>query len=213
LDEAVATWKWADQHALADPQSTGDFFWFLIRVNQQALAQQLWQNYANKREPDYRKANWIYNPGFESKPVPAPFDWTIEQLQHVEAVRVPNAAHDGKWALQIRFDGESNTAYHQTHQDMVLAPGRYNISFVVKTDQLTSEEGLRVHVFDQPAQSRMNIWTDTVVGTQEWKRIEKTFEVPAGIKLVRVEIGRNPILIDNKIGGTAWIDDLRLSRQ
>lgn len=214
VDEAVATWKWAEPKGLADEQSIGDFFTFLVKANQQALAQQLWLDYAGKREPTYRNTNWIYNPGFEITPQPSPFDWTIDQIQHVEAARVQDVTQQGKWALRIRFDGESNTPYHQTHQDMVLAPGRYKLSVMMKTDQITTDEGVRVHIFDQPRQASMNIWTDTVVGTQDWKQIEKTFDVPAGLALVRVEIGRlNSAMFDNKIGGTTWIDDLKLTRQ
>lgn len=213
-DEAIATWKWAEQRSMADDESTGAFFGFLIKAGEQAQAQQLWQDYASKREPAYRVSNWIFNPGFESTPQPSPFDWTINERTDVEAVRVQDTTSAGKWALRIRFNGESNTAYHQTYQDMVLPPGRYQISAMMKSEQVTTDEGLRLHVFDQPAQATMNVWSDTMLGNQDWKRIEKTFEVPAGLKLVRIEIARlNSSMFDNKIGGTTWIDDLRLSRQ
>jgi hypothetical protein len=52
------------------------------------------------------------------------------------------------------------------------------------------------------------------VGTNDWTRIEKTFEVPNGIQVVRLEIGRlNSMMFDNKIGGTAWVDELQLAPQ
>ena len=214
VDEAVATWKWADQRKLADAGSTGAFFQFLMASDQQDLAQQLWQQDADKIEPEYRKATFIYNPSFESVPIPSPFDWTVSQRQDVEAARSQDFAYDGKWSFRIRFNGQENTAYHQTYQDLVLTPARYTISVMMKSEMVTTDEGIRIHVFDLPTQAKLNIWTDTVLGTKDWTRVEKTFEVPADIKVVRVEIGRREsMMFDNKIGGTTWVDALRLSRQ
>jgi tetratricopeptide (TPR) repeat protein len=214
VDEAVATWQWADERSLADKESMRDFFAFLIRRDRQPLAQQLWQDRGDKREPNYRVTNWIYNPGFESLPELSPFDWTIDQRREVEAGRVQDVTYAGTWSFRIRFNGESNLTYYQTYQDMVLPPGRYKFSAMVKTDHVTTDEGMRLHISDHANQSKLNLWTDTAVGTQDWKRIEKQFDVPEGIKLIRLEIARtSSTIFDNKIGGTAWIDDLRLSRQ
>jgi tetratricopeptide (TPR) repeat protein len=217
-DAAVATWKWANslgnQGALADDESTGNFFAYLMAAGRQNQAQDLWRDYAAKSEPGYRTTNWIYNSGFESAPQLSPFDWTINQRQDIEAGRVRDVTHDGKWALRIKFNGETNTAYHQTYQDAVLEPGRYKFSVMMKSELVTTDQGLRLHLFDQPTQAKLNVWTDTVIGTRDWTKIETAFEVPVGVKVVRVEIGRlESSMFDNKIGGTTWIDELRLSRQ
>ncbi len=213
-DEAVATWEWASERSLLDEESTGRFFAFLVSAHRPDEAQQLWQEYATKQEPDYRVSNWIFNPGFESKPQSSPFDWAINVRNDVEALRVRDVKYQGDWSLRIRFNGQTNTAYHQTFQDMVLAPGRYDFSVMMKADQVTTDEGVRVHIFDLPAQARLNIFTDTVLRTQDWTRISKSFEVPNGVKLVRVEVARmSSSMFDNKIGGTTWLDDLRLVRR
>ena len=210
-DEAVATWKWASAQGLADGESTGKFFSFLIAADRAEEAQQLWQDYASKQEPGYRNANWIYNPGFESEPLTSPFDWNVIALRDVEAVREQDVKYDGNWAFRLRFNGETNTAYHQTFQDMVLAPGKYRFSVMMKTEQVTTDEGVRIHIFDQPSQAKLNVWMDTMTGTQDWKQISKNFEVPGGVKLVRVEIARmSSGMFDNKIGGTTWLDGLLL---
>jgi len=214
VDEAVATWKWASTRSLADSQSSYDFFTFMIRAGQSASAQQLWQQQAQRQEPAYRKTNWIYNPGFEQLPLQSPFDWTIDTHPDVEASRVQDAGGNGASALQLRFHGEVNTDYQGSFQDMVLEPGRYKFSFRMKTEQITTDEGVRIHIFDQPTQAKLNIWTDTATGTQNWKQIETSFDVPPGLQVVRVTVDRKPSgMFDNKIGGTAWINDLKLSRQ
>jgi hypothetical protein len=212
-DEALETWKWASARGLADADSTGAFFRLLLIAGRAEEAQQLWQSDAHQREPGYRNTDWIYNPGFESEPSKSPFDWTIDNLPAVEASRVTDIHFDGRYSLRLRFNGETNTAYHQTFQVMVLPPGKYEISVMMKAEQLTTDEGARIHIFDPPSQSKLNVWLDTVTGTQDWKKISKTFEVPARVKVVQVEIARmSSEKFDNKIGGTTWLDGLELRK-
>ncbi len=214
VDDAVATWNWANQRSMANGEATNDFFAFLIRADQQDLAQQLWQDYARKLEPEYRETNWIYNPSFESAPLSSPFDWKIDEHQDVEATRVQDLAQDGSWSLRLRFNGERNTDYQQTYQYVVLSPGNYKFSVMMKSDQITTDQGVRIHIFEYPTQAHLNVWTDTVLGSRNWTGIEKTFQVPPGIKVIQVQIARQPSMkFDNKIGGTTWIDDFQLTRQ
>jgi tetratricopeptide (TPR) repeat protein len=211
-DEAVETWKWASARSLADGPSMGAFFRYLLHAGQSEEAQQLWQAFAQKREPGYRNTNWIYNSGFDTEPLQSPFDWTIEGRQDVEAEIVQDVHYDGASSFRIRFNGETNTAYHQTYQSMVLPPGKYEVSLMMKTEQVTTDEGVRLHIFDPPSQSKVNVWLDTLTGTQDWTKISKTFEVPPGVKLLQVELARmSSEKFDNKIGGTTWVDALRLA--
>ena len=213
-DEAVATWKWASSKGLADNQSMGKFFSFLNASDQAGEAQHLWQDYADKIEPEYRKSNWIYNGGFESELVSSPFDWNVDVRQDVDAKRDSDVKYEGGWGFSIRFNGESNTAYHQTFQDMVLEPGKYRFSVMMKTDHVTTDEGVKIHIFDFPSQAKLNVWTGTMTGTQDWKQISASFTVPPGIKLVRIELARmSSVMIDSHIGGTTWVDGMVLRRE
>lgn len=213
-DEAVATWNWAQQHASVDGESMYDFFEFLIHADQSSKAQELWKRYGQKHQPGYRVDNWIYNPGFESSLLQSPFDWRIDQRKDADSARVQDVVHQGAWSLRIRFNGESNIDYQQTYQDMVLDPGTYKFSAMVKTDQVTTDQGISFHIFDMPTQAKLNVWTGNLVGTNDWTKVEQTFVVPAGIRVMRVTLARSPsIKFDNKIGGTTWIDEVRLLRQ
>jgi hypothetical protein len=147
-------------------------------------------------------------------PKNSPFDWTIDPRQDIEVVRQQSVRYDGTWALRLHFGGDSNTAYHQTYQDMVLPSGKYAFNVMMKTDHITTDEGVRLHIFDWPTQARLNIWTDTVTGNHDWTAVQKNFEVPSGVKVVRVEVARTPsAMFDNKIGGTAWVDGFSLRRE
>ncbi len=213
LDEAIATWQYASTRRLIDSTSTGQFFRFLIQSGNQDQAQSLWQQYVSAFEPGYRKTNWIFNPSFEHAPFNSPFDWNIEQRQDIQVTRTQNAKNTGTWSYRIQFTGDSNTAYHQTYQDMVLPAGNYQFSCMMKTDNITSDEGIRIHIFDWPTQAKLNFWSDTLTGSHDWTQIRAQFQVPEGVRVVRVEVGRlssNAYL--SAIGGTTWIDNFELAK-
>ena len=213
-DEAVATWQFASLRKLADDESTGRFFRFLMESGRLLEAQSLWQQYASKQEPEYRKSNWLFNPGFERPAQNSPFEWTIVPRQDVQAERVQDVRFQGAWSLRIRFNGATNTAYHQTYQDAVLEPGKYRFSVMLKSDHVTSDEGIRLHIYDLPSQAKLNILTATALNTEDWKLVSTEFAVPFGVGITRIEVARlTSGMFDNKIGGTTWIDDLELSKE
>ena len=214
LEQALATWKFVSARGLADDESVGRFFRFLVDSGHQEEGQQLWADYVKKQQPTYGNTELIFNPGFESNLSASPFSWNVEPRRDVDVVRVQDVRYDGNWSLRIRFNGDTNTAYHQTYQLLVPRAGKYQFSAMIKADQITSDEGVRVHIFDPPGQSRLNVWSDTVTGTKDWVDVSKSFDVPEGVKLLSVELARmESRMFDNKIGGTTWVDHLELYRR
>jgi hypothetical protein len=59
-------------------------------------------------------------------------------------------------------------------------------------------------------------WTSgpgSFIGTNGWTRVEQTVRVPEATKLLEIQVIRKPtIKFENKVSGTAWIDDVSLSR-
>jgi hypothetical protein len=88
-----------------------------------------------------------------------------------------------------------------------MAPQAY-----IRTDGLTTDQGVSVRIYDALQPQRLDTRTDPVTGTHEWTQVDRVFVTAAETTLVQVEIMRQALLrIDNKIAGTAWIDavDLR----
>jgi hypothetical protein len=143
-----------------------------------------------------------------------PFDWRTFPRGDVAVERDFDIRHSGKSSLRIQFNSRNNASYHQTYQDTVLAPGTYRISAYFKTGEITSDQGLRLHIFDPTNEGRFALLSDTLTGTHDWTLIEKSFTVPNGVPLVRVDLARmESMMMDNKISGTAWIDDVKISKQ
>jgi hypothetical protein len=83
----------------------------------------------------------------------------------------------------------------------------------VRTRELTTDEGLRFHVFDPESGTRLDVYTAQLTGTNDWTPLEKTFTVPPGTNLIAVQVSRIPSeKFDNKIDGEAWVDTVSLTR-
>jgi hypothetical protein len=95
----------------------------------------------------------------------------------------------------------------------VVREGDYRLRGFVKTDEITTNRGLALRVFDAESPGRLDVRTEEVAGTNEWRLLEKTFQVPRDTRLVEVQLSREGSLkFDSKIRGTLWLDDVTLER-
>jgi hypothetical protein len=57
------------------------------------------------------------------------------------------------------------------------------------------------------------VTTDHIVGTTDWTRIEQVVRIPESTQLLTVRVIRQKSLkFDSHIAGTAWVDDVSLTR-
>ena len=212
--EAEAVWDWMLSRHFADDAMARDYVNFFYRLQRYDLAAAAWSRYLGDRGRGYLQSNWLFNGDFESAPVAVAFDWNIGGLgEDVRALIDSGAAHSGSRSLRIDFGGRKNVDYHQTFQTAFVQGGRYRFAAFVRTHGLTSDQGVGFRIFDQEVPSRLDITTDRFAGTADWKQTERIFVVPPVVRLLAVQVVRQPsVRIDNQIGGTAWIDTVTLSR-
>lgn len=212
VPEAEATWQWILGHSLADDTLPAEYVGFLIDHNEEGRAAETWYALTRTEMPGYRRNNWVFNGSFERAPRPSPLDWRIESTDDVSAMRFEGAAHEGVWSVQLVFAGKENVNYHQLFQQTILYPGKWRAEAFVRTEGLTTDQGLSLHIYDALQPPRLNVSSDNLVGTHDWTRLERLFEVGRRTSLVRIEIGRQPSQkIDNRIAGRAWIDSVKLA--
>jgi hypothetical protein len=212
LQQAASIWKWLPGHAPADDKLAGEYISFLIRNKNENEAAEIWQAFTASQMPDYRKTNYVYNGGFEQAPRPSPLDWGVDSVKDVLVTRVQSAAHDGDWSLRLLFEGLENVEFHQVMQDIVLEPGHWQFKAFVKTDQITTDQGATLHLFDTDDPSRLDLQLDSFTGNHEWTPVERDFEITSDTKMVRLEFMRHASAkSDNKITGTAWLDSVEIS--
>lgn len=92
-----------------------------------------------------------------------------------------------------------------------MRAGEYVFQAYARTKDLTTDEGIRFHLFDPEGSARLDVYTEQLRGTNDWTRVETRCRVRAGTRLIRVEVCRMPSWkFDNKIKGEAWLDEVSL---
>jgi len=59
----------------------------------------------------------------------------------------------------------------------MCAPTReYVFQAYVRTRHLTTDEGIRFHLFDPESSARLDVFTEQLTGTNDWTLLEKQFK-------------------------------------
>jgi hypothetical protein len=109
-------------------------------------------------------------------------------VEGVEVARDSTMPYTGQWSLRIRFPGTTNLAYSGVSQMAVLKPGGYRFQACVRTDSITTDEGIRFRIVDAEEPVRLDLTTGQFRGTTPWTRIEQRFVVRQGTRMVQVHV-------------------------
>ncbi|MEK7404203.1 MAG: hypothetical protein AAB225_03770 [Acidobacteriota bacterium] len=209
-EAADIAWTWLAGQSFADDRLAGEYVDFLVRRRQHQRAAQAWAGHLGGRAGGYPKSTLLFNGGFESEPTGAAFDWRVTPLQGVDVERVASA-REGRSALRISFAGTANVPYSHVSQSAWIGPGRYRLRGFVRTEDITTDQGILLCLFDAESAARLSVETAQLKGANAWTPLETAFTVPADTSLVIVQVCRRPSRkFDNKIRGTAWIDSVSL---
>lgn len=141
------------------------------------------------------------------------FDWVAEPRPGVKAVWDPQVVHSGRHSLRLDLAAADNLDFHHVFQRVWLDPGRYRLSGWVRTDGLTTDQGVGLRLTGADNAAGPDASTPTITGSREWTQLSAEFTLRAPARLARVEIVRHPSdKFDNRPHGTAWIDDVAIER-
>jgi hypothetical protein len=211
VHEVEAVWSWIVAHNLQDVNLASDYIRFLIGHNSASVAATTWADLNRESAPEYRRDNWVFNGGFELPPQPSPLDWQIIPSNNVAAGRVDTVSYRGKRAAVVQFSGEENVDFHGIHQQVLLTPGPWRIAAFVKTDAITTDQGIGLRIFDAVQSRRLDVRTETLTGTHDWTKLQQSFVVGYGTTLAEIEFFRQPSpRFDSRIAGRVWIDSVEL---
>jgi hypothetical protein len=204
-------WNWTAARLLTDDLLACDYVEFLLKNHQYQMAAEAWSSHLGSRAAGYLQTNYLFNGSFEFDLTGAPFDWRVEPAEGVGLKRDRDLSREGGWSLQIRFDGSQNVGYHHVRQRAFLRRGRYRLEAYARSAGLTTDQGVGLRAIDADSPARLDVRTGTVVGTTDWTRLESILEVKQPSALVEVQVVRRPSMkFDNCIGGSVWIDDVKL---
>jgi tetratricopeptide (TPR) repeat protein len=208
---AAIAWKWLRERRFADDGLAAGYLDLLLKQRMTEEAVQVWVSYLGSRRGDYPESNLLFNGDFESPPTGAALDWRITAVPGAVMAMEDQGARSGRWSLHISFQGSENLSYRHAAQTVCVRTGEYVFQAYARTKGLTTDEGIRFHLFDPESSARLDVYTEQLRGTNNWTRLEKRCGIRAGTRLILVQVCRMPSWkFDNKIKGEAWLDDVSL---
>jgi hypothetical protein len=211
LGDAQRTWDWVVGHGYADDALAGEYVEFLIRQGHPDWAASAWAQHIGTLADDYDKSTYLFNGDFESDLAQSPFDWTVARSEGVEVTRDFTTARSGKCSLRIRFAGTRNLGFAAASQLAFVRPGTYRFHAFIRTEALTTDQGIRFRISDAEVPARLDELFGQFTGSSPWSSVDHNLVVTLKTRLLRIEVIRQPSMkFDNKVAGTAWIDDLKL---
>ncbi len=212
--DVVEAWDWMLARGDGDDDLGRRYVDFLVAKNEPDAAARGWAAYVRGRSLGYPDTNLVFNGGFDTEPSGCRFDWRVDRRAAAAAIEFdPAVRRTGARSLRLRFDGSANPGRTGVEQIVFLRPGRYRIQAYVRTEELSTDQGLHLRVVNDAAPKTLDVTTDDLRGTNDWTLVERVFDAPPAPGLVRISVERTPSLkFDSLIRGTAWIDDVSLAR-
>ncbi len=145
----------------------------------------------------------FFNGDFETELINGGFDWRISSTDDAEVRRDTTTVKEGLGSLQFTFSGKQNPNYGDVwHYLPVERNHAYELKFWMKTDTITSSEGVYVSVD--------GVNSEKQTGTSYWRQF--TIPFTATSNLVRVTLRRDESKkLDNLLKGRLWLDGFNIA--
>lgn len=212
VDSAATVWSCLVARGHVDERLAGDYVELVLREKGAEAAAEAWASNTHEDGNGYPDANRAFNGGFERVPVPARFDWQMDGAPGATLALDRTIRHSGQQSVRIQFDGEQNVGAVGLAEYAFLHPGRYRLRAFVRTDGISTDQGVHIRVREDDNPKAIDLSTTDLRGTHDWTAVEGEFEARSGA-LVHVSVERTPSLkFDNRVAGSAWVDDVSLVR-
>lgn len=207
FDDSEITWAWLDSKGWVDAPLASDYVSGLVAAQDFSRAVSAWSAYSARSGRTRPEGLYNFNGGFDWDPADGPFDWMLRPTPGVRVTFDDAIKLAGARSARLDFDGTKNVTAIGLTQGVWLPPGRYRLQAMVKTEGVTTREGVAL-ALEGPG---VSVSTESRVGTSDWAPVACEFDVPADIGLVQLKVVRPRIFrFDNKIAGTAWIDQVSI---
>src|SRR5208283_2041469 len=189
----------------------------LLRDSEVREAYRVWEEGASRMnlpDRDGLPGSAIWDPSFESGIKDSTFSWHFQPLtQGLTTGLDRSEKRSGNQSLRLTFDGKHNPNLDAACIQAPVSPlTSYDFSAWVKTRELTTDHGIgfRIHSYahkgEEPFQNSREI-----NGTILWTPVDFVYTTGPDVYKANVCIYRERNLgTEERISGTAWIDDVNL---
>lgn len=194
------------------------FFEALILARRPEDAARLWPQAVaimQNPPPPEPEGSLLWDGSFESGYSGGGFGWQFTPVtRDTEISWDRGEKHSGGQSMRILFDGRGNIRFEDVCHPFVPEPGqRYLLSGWVKTQSLTSSEGVRLKINAFSGNGVVTAQSDEIHGTHDWTELKLSWRAPADSGFGSVCILRNMSdASGSNIQGAAWIDDVMMVR-
>jgi hypothetical protein len=189
---------------------------FLVESGRLPEAQGVWSELVEHNYPagvarEY--SSLIFNGNFEHRLLDGGFDWKAGKAEGIEVFIDKDTKRSGRSSLAAKVSGKTNPGVYIAQQVVVVEPKeRYRLLGQIKTDHLTTHNGILLEVVGQNCPS-LAVKSEVVTGTTDWRPLELEFTTPPACTLVKVGVKREQSQkFDNKISGTVWLDEFKMNK-
>lgn len=151
-----------------------------------------------------------YDGDFSTEPRNLAFDWFLPSFAGARAAIVPISTDSH--ALYVEFSG-AHVSFTDLSQLLLLAPGAYQLSGLVRAQDLRTTRGLWWQIECLGPSPVMLAHTGLVRGTVPWTKFSVDFQVPdkgCGAQRLALQLPARTFT-EKQIAGEAWYRDLRIS--
>jgi hypothetical protein len=155
----------------------------------------------------------LWDGGFESGLSGGGYTWSFpEATRSVQVNLDTREKHSGNRSIRLAFDGNSNVNFNGLCHLVPVHPStNYRFSAWVKTNALSTDQGIRFQLRSMGPQDNSTAVTPELHGTHPWSLIEMPWFSGKDVQQMQVCVARTPSEQDeNKIHGIAWVDDIAL---
>ena len=187
----------------------------LLNKRQVADAQRVWDDalaFAGTARPENAPGSLVWDGGFESDAQGGGFAWRYPFGGAVQTALDAQEKHGGNRSLRLAFNGLSNVDFRDVCAYVLVQPSAsYRFSGWIRTDSLSTDQGVRFSLNALGDSGGAIFWTEDVRGTQPWTQVSLLWTAKPDVRLVQLCVTRlRSAKFDSKIHGLAWIDDVAL---
>jgi tetratricopeptide (TPR) repeat protein len=156
----------------------------------------------------------IWDPSFESGVRDSTFSWRFQPLtQGLTTALDSLEKRSGNLSLRLTFDGKHNPNLDAACIQAAVSPStNYDFSAWVKTRSLTTDHGIGFHIHSYAHNGEQPIqFSREISGTNPWTSVDFVYTTGLDVYKANICIFRERNLeTEERIAGTAWIDDVNL---
>jgi len=187
----------------------------LIGAGRTADARAVWDqalSLAAWPTPPVAPGSLVWDGGFETDFAQGGFGWRSTDTLGVRVDFDRESRQSGARALRSRFDGGSNVDFRGVMQVVPVEPSTtYRLSGWLRSQDLSTDSGVRLFVYDPRNPATTGRPTADVIGTEPWRKVELTLTTGPATRVLMIGPRRVPSAkFDNKLRGTVWLDDVAL---